>query len=143
MYESAFDTDWETVSREEAMFRAFALGVDAALGTDHPDELARLVHATNRTLVQFAYDEGTSRAEDAVRGAGDAIAEDDPFRPTPQDWAIWNRLVEAKRDEPAAFEMVRVAPSRTDLPGALGRPGFLDRADRDVEAIRLPRFLLE
>ncbi|MFB6070330.1 MAG: hypothetical protein ABEJ76_04840 [Halanaeroarchaeum sp.] len=142
MYHSTFDTEWESLDREEAMFRAFALGVDAALGTENPEEVERLRRETSRALVQLAYDEGKSRAEAAVREA-DGSPESSVFRPTERDWDIWRDLVETRRGDPESLEMVRVSRSRTDLPAALDRPSLLDRHPRDVDAIRLPRFLLE
>lgn len=143
MYESAFDPDWTSLTREVAMFRAYAIGVDAAFGNRHEDELDRLMRETSRPLVQLAYDEGKSRAEDAIgeyRSEGGSRA---GFTPSAFDDEIWDRLVEARREDPANFELVRVSRSRTDLPGALDRPSLLERQSRDVSAIEVPRFLLQ
>ncbi|MFB6082262.1 MAG: hypothetical protein ABEJ67_05515 [Halanaeroarchaeum sp.] len=141
MYRSAFDTEWSGLDREEAMFRAYALGVDAALGTDHPEEVERLMRETSRPLVQLAFDEGKSRAEEAVRES-ERSPTDEVFRPSERDWEIWEELVVERKDDPSSFETVRVRPSRIDRPRALDRPSLLDRTDRDVTAVELPRFLL-
>lgn len=141
MYEDSFDRDWTELAREDAMFRAYALGVDAALGTDHPEEVERLARETSRPLVQLAYDEGKSTAEEHLQGTtGGSEAE---FSGSGGAVRLWEELVESRREDAAAFELVRVQQRQTDLPSALSRPGMLDRDDRDVEAIRLPRFLLE
>lgn len=141
MYERAFDQDWDELSREDAMLRAYALGVDAALGTDHPEAVERLARETSRPLVQLAYDEGKSVAEEALRtGSGSDRA---AYRGSDGKWRLWEELVESRRTDPAALELVSVRTTRTDLPSALSRPEFLDPHHRDVDAIRLPRFLLE
>lgn len=141
MYDETFDRGWSELAREDAMFRAYALGVDAALGTDHPEEVERLARETSRPLVQLAYDEGKSTAEEHLQGSagGSEAGFDGPGGAS----RLWEELVESRREDAAAFELVRVQRRQTDLPSALSRPGMLDRGDRDVEAIRLPRFLLE
>ncbi|MGM0399528.1 MAG: hypothetical protein ACQEQY_11150 [Halobacteriota archaeon] len=142
MYETAFDVEWASLSREDAMFRAYALGVDAALGNDHPREVERLARETSRPLVQLAYDEGKSVAEEELR-TGDEVAGPEAYEGTDGGWWLWKELVERRRENPESLELVRVPTSRTDRPDALSRPAFLDPHDRDVDAIRLPRFLLE
>lgn len=142
MYETSFDDEWTTLSREAAMFRAYALGVDAALGNEHPAEVDRLARETSRPLVEIAYDEGKSVAEERL-AAGENGSSPESTDPTDREWKLWEDLVETRRDDPDAFELIRVPDHRTDLPGALSRPGFLDPTDRDVESIRLPKFLFE
>lgn len=138
MYEEAFEADWQSLSREEALFRAYALGVDAALGTDHPGIVEQLARESSRPLVQMAYDEGRSIGADELRSARLEAGDD----PRPPSAIVWERLVEEQRDDESAFELVRVTDSRLDLPGALSAPGFLDRPGDEVDAIQLPRFLL-
>ncbi|AKH96643.1 hypothetical protein [Halanaeroarchaeum sulfurireducens] len=141
MYGEAFDDDWTSLDREEAMFRAYALGVDAALGNDHPERVNRLAREASRALVQLAYDEGKSVAEDELRsGDGEAEAAD---RDGASAREIWEELVEERRNDPKAQQLVRVSESRNDVPAALSRPEFLDLHSRDADALRLPRFLLE
>jgi hypothetical protein len=142
MYDESFDTDWTALARDEAMFRAYAIGVDAALGIDHPEEVERLARETSRPLVQLAYDEGKSVAEERLQadGGGD---DRDEYRGPDGTHRLWNDLVEARRDDSEAFEMVRVSRRQTDRPGALSRPELLDRPNDGVEAVRLPKFLLE
>lgn len=144
MYERAFDTEWDNLSQEEAMFRAYALGVDTALGNEHEAELNSLMRAHHRGLVQIAYDEGKTRAEDALgdhRSGGKRGSTDD-FEPGDREWEVWEQLVEDVDSDPDAFEPVEVSKSRLDLPSALDLPEFLDRPDTDTERIKIPRFLL-
>lgn len=66
MYERTFGTDWETLAdRDEALRRAFALGVAECLGEDHPDELERIADAVettyDRRFVDLAYRKGRQR----------------------------------------------------------------------------------
>lgn len=144
MYERRFDSDWEELSQEEAMFRAYALGVDAAFGNEHPGELRRLTRAYHRGLIQIAFDEGESRAREVFQEEGydPESAGGFEFEPSEYDWELWDELVTERREEPDAFEPVRVARSPQDLPESLRRPEFLERTDDRIESIRLPRFLL-
>ncbi|MFB6094354.1 MAG: hypothetical protein ABEJ77_05380 [Halanaeroarchaeum sp.] len=141
MYEETFDREWRSLAREEAMFRAYALGVDAALGEEHPEEVDRLARETSRPLVQLAYDEGRSAAEERL-GAGDSPP-DDATEGATRERRLWRDLVEDRRDEAGALDLVPVAGNRLDPPGALSRPGALDPPDDEVGSIRLPRFLLD
>lgn len=85
MYDQTFGTEWETLTRREAIDRAFALGVSAACGDERPEELERVVEGLpssyDRSLVELAYDEGRTKAlsspaegrevwDDLVDGAG-------------------------------------------------------------------------
>ncbi|MFW5918885.1 MAG: hypothetical protein ACOCSF_01640 [Halanaeroarchaeum sp.] len=142
MYDESFDTDWTSLAREQAMFRAYAIGVDAALGVDHPEEVERLARETSRPLVQLAYDEGKSVAEERLQ-SGRGGADVDQYRGPDGARRLWDELVETRREDESSFEMVRVERRQTDLPSALSRPEFLDRPDADVAAVRLPKFLLE
>ena len=144
MYESTFDDDWRALQQEEAMFRAFALGVDAAFGIEHPEELRRLEREFQRGLLQIAFDEGKSRAQDTLRERDHEPATRSAFgfEPSDTDWEIWEELVEARKDEDDAFEMVRVNPSRDSLPPSLDRPELLQPSRSDLETLSLPRFLL-
>ena len=142
MYEETFD-DGEGLTQETAMFRAYALGVDAAFGNTYPEEVRRLTRSFNRALVQIAFDEGKSRAEDEIRkrGGEPERAGDDAWSAGEYEGEIWEELVSEKRDDEDAFEMVQVRRSRDSLPSALQRPDFLDRADPGTTTIELPRFL--
>lgn len=144
MYEEYFDEEWESLTQEEAMFRAYALGVDAAFGNEHPAERRALAREFHRGLIQIAFDEGKSRAMDAFEEQ-----EYDPetggtfeFETSEYDWELWEELVTERREEEGAFEPVQVERSRDSLPASLDRPELLDRRSDRVESITLPRFLL-
>lgn len=144
MYDEHFDRDWSELTQEEAMFRAFALGVDHALGNDHPEEFRRLTDAFHRGLIQIAFDEGESRASEAVedRGVDTESGEPFSFEPGEYGWEIWEELVAGRETEPDAFDPVRVHRSQLDLPSSLRRPELLGRRSDSIESITLPRFLL-
>ncbi len=103
MYDRLFGTEWEDITREEAVKRAFALGVAAGLGSGRPTELERVIGAFSgaydRSLVELAYDEGRTKALDA------AVETDD-------EEAVWNELVDAAGTP-------RSAPISASLPGAI------------------------
>ena len=141
MYGESFDDEWTSLEREQAMFRAYALGVDAALGNDHPERTNRLARETSRPLVQLAYDEGKSAAEDALRSGDDET--EAAVRDGTIAREIWEELVEERRNDPEATELVSISESRTDRPSALSRPEFLDSHTRNADQFQLPRFLLE
>lgn len=135
MYEDTFGTDWTSIDdREEAVRRAFALGVAARLGERHPGELDRINAEVDtsydRSFVELAYHEGRNKA-------GDHEAVDEH-----QHEQVWEDLVENSQ----AY--------RPDLPGgedddeeAGGPPDLLERVEPDSrvddsrEAVQRPKFL--
>lgn len=145
MYEEHFETDWDHLSQEEAMFRAFALGVDAAMGAENRAEFQALQREHHRGLVQVAFDEGKTRATDELRERG-GTRQTEPtatsFEPGDREWEVWEELIVEQASAEDAFEAVEVSRSRLDRPDALERPGMLDRPDQSDDRITLPRFLL-
>lgn len=144
MYDRHFETDWDSLSQEEAMFRAFALGVDAALGNEHDAEFEALQRDHHRGLVQIAFDEGKTRANKGLRERGGATgsATGSAFEPGDREWDVWEALIVETESDPEAFEPVEMPRSRLDLPEALEKPSFLDRPSGSDDRITLPRFLL-
>lgn len=127
-YERNYD-DWSTLSPEEAIDRAYALGVAASFEEYHPGELAairaEMDSAYDKSVVDLAFDEGRTAALSA-----------DPDGPE----AVWDDLVEGERvtldrpDDPTG--------GRDGLPEALGTADALDRVDLDGrDATELPEFL--
>jgi len=139
MYDRYFESDWESLSQEAAMFRAYALGVDAALGNDPEGERRALERAHHRGLIQIAFDEGKTDAESALRDPDDSVAAEDV---ADRERAVWDRLVAETETEPSALESVSVPRSRVDLPATLSLPDLLGRPQNDPDRIELPRFLL-
>jgi len=138
MYEERFGTDWETLSgREEAIRRAFALGVAARVGEHYPEELDRISDAVDtsydRSFVELAYHEGR-----------DTAAELDPDpEADPED--LWERVLEEDprlgsdrpdRPEtetpegiPDAVGQVNIDSRPEDSRGPVSRPQFLRREE--------------
>ncbi|WP_128903731.1 hypothetical protein [Halorubrum amylolyticum] len=103
MYDRTFGTEWNDLTREEAVERAFALGVADGVGSERPAELDRVLgafeNAYDRSLIELAYDEGRTKALDAAAEADDAEA-------------VWDRLVDGAGSP-------RGPPVSAALPGAI------------------------
>lgn len=129
LYERAYGTDWDELSADEAIDRAYALGVAASLGEYHPEELeavrAEMGTAYDKSVVDLAFDEGKNEAR--------AVEPD-------ADEAVWSELV--------VDETVTVDPDdvptggKQGLPSAIAQLKALDRPDPDrIDAVDLPEFL--
>lgn len=129
-YERAYGTDWEELDQDEAMERAYALGVAAALGEYHRDELEavreEMTTAYDRSIVELAFEEGRNEGKEA-----DSESEEES--------AVWSELVTG---EPPVEAEGSPTGGRDGLPKAIDAPDALDRADRDsTDALDLPEFL--
>jgi hypothetical protein len=133
MYEETYDTDWDTLDRDEAMGRAFALGVAASLGYNYPDEyddiVAEMDTAYNRSIVELAYEEGKNKAKKQSHSGSD------------DDEDVWSDLVEGETvtvDE----DDVPTGDGRNSLPSALDKSSLLDRPmQNDLDRVEKPDFL--
>jgi hypothetical protein len=130
-YERAFETDWEELDEDEAVDRAYALGVAASLGEYHPDELEAVRDEADsayaRSLIDLAFDEGKNEGETV-----DAEAEEDD--------EVWNDLVSGEKVTVKQDEIP--TGGRSGLPEAIDVGDVLDLPDVDrTEAIDLPEFL--
>ena len=130
-YERVYETDWTTLTSDEAIDRAYALGVAASLGEYHPAELEAIREemdsAYEKSVVDLAFDEGRTAAREETPADADGAA-------------VWSDLVEG--------ETVTVDPEdvptggRDGIPEALDRLEALDRVDLDHrDAVDLPEFL--
>jgi len=103
MYDRTFDTEWDELSREEAVERAFALGVADGVGSERPAELDRVLeafeNAYDQSLIELSYDEGRTKALEAAAEADDAEA-------------VWDTLVDGTGSP-------RGSPVSAALPGAI------------------------
>jgi hypothetical protein len=103
MYDRTFGTEWDELTREEAVERAFALGVADGVGSERPAELDRVLdafgNAYDRSLIELAYDEGRTKALEATTEADDAEA-------------VWDQLVDGAGSP-------RGSPVSAALPGAI------------------------
>lgn len=144
MYEDRFSTDWDpdALDRDEAIDRAFALGVAAECGEKHPGEYKRLVGVAGRALVQMAYDDGRSRAKDLRR---DIRTEDrDPAEIVDfqdRDAEIWSKLIEYDTGEQTALQRHTKPLKRLDVPEMLRGFDLSHQAQDDLSRLRLPEFL--
>ena len=131
-YDSEFDTEWDSLDKDEATTRAYAIGVAERLGEFNREALeaiyAEMDSAYHRSMVELAYEEGRNEAKAAA----------DPDS-TDAD-AVWAELVQG--------EVVTVDPEnvpergRDSLPDALDSGELLDRQDVDsTETVERPDFL--
>jgi len=124
-YERTYDTDWDSLDKDGAIDRAYALGVAASLGEYHPDELeairGEMESAYEKSVVDLAFEEGRTEG----RTAGSETDEG----------GVWSRLVAGETVTADPDETPRTG-GRTGLPEALDRPA-LD----STEAVELPEFL--
>ncbi|MFB6298023.1 MAG: hypothetical protein ABEH56_05850 [Salinirussus sp.] len=131
-YERTYGTDWDGLDREEAIERAYALGVAATLGEEHAEELAA-VRATvdtayDRSVVDLAHQEGKNDSEAVGEDGGDGDAD-------PWDTLIEGETVSIDRED-------LPTDGRESLPSALERTGLLDRGPVDrTDAVDRPEFL--
>jgi len=129
MYESTFSTDWSELDRDEAVERAYALGVASAFGQDNREEYKAIKAAAgssyDRSLIELAHDQGRSQALQLEAAATDTAHED-----------IWSRLVESTPAD--------LPEPEGGLPDALGPTALLDRIDHiegPPSTLRKPSFL--
>ncbi|MDB2243140.1 hypothetical protein, partial [Halorubrum ezzemoulense] len=105
MSDRTFGTEWDDLSREEAVERAFALGVAAGVDNPRTEELDRVLEtfsgSYDRSIVELAYDEGRTKALEAK------AARDDP-----EDEAVCSSLVDGAGAQ-------RESPVPAALPGAI------------------------
>ena len=126
-YDEAFEP-WTSLDIEAASERAYALGVQAAVGSIDREELgairAEMDSAYARSVVDLAFDEG--RTEALAAGADDAMA-------------VWEDLVLDAEDR---LENADGGGGDRPTPPALERAKLLDRFDADSrDALELPEFL--
>ncbi|MFW6436656.1 MAG: hypothetical protein ACOCYZ_03375 [Halococcoides sp.] len=136
LYERTYGTDWDDLDREAIIARSFALGVDAALGNENPDERERLVERMasgyDRSVVDLAFEEGYKKADDR----------------TPTDdaekTAVWEELVDDITADPVDVPPDPSEGRRSSLPSALGSIEALERKAEDSrDILRKPDFLEE
>lgn len=128
MYESSFSLDWEQLSRDEAVERAFALGVAAGCGAGDREEYNRIkatVETTyDRSLIELSYDQGRTQALQ-LESSG-----------TEPD-AIWDQIVDSTTD--TQFD------GDSQFPDVLGPAELLDRfgqVEGPPHSLTKPSFLL-
>ncbi|GAA0269955.1 hypothetical protein [Halobacterium noricense] len=143
MYDESFSRDWdgEELDREEAVWRAYALGVAAALGDRNPQEYRQLVAAAGRSLVEMAYDEGKSSAADLDSQLASGESDVDPSEFPSRERAVWSKLITYKGEEGGDVETSSEGGDRMDLPELLDRIDIDTLPRKDLDRLRLPEFL--
>ncbi len=124
MYDDRYGTDWETLNRETAVERAYALGVATACGAADEHERERLIAVGettyDRSMIELAYQEGKTHADAHEQKLSDAQS-------------VWADLVGTT--DP-------VAPSeRAFFPGALSQFNTMFPQERRPDLLELPSFL--
>ena len=132
-YERSYGTDWDELDKDGAIERAYALGVAAALGEYHPDELeairGQMNSAYDQSVVDLAFEEGKNEGREI-----EATDADDEKR------AVWSELVEGEAVTVDEDEVP--TGGRDGLPEAIDKLDALDRPNLDkTEATELPDFL--
>ena len=132
-YERAYGTEWESLDKDEAIDRAYALGVATSLGEYHPDELdrvrAEMDTSYNKSVVDLAFDEGKNEAREF--DVESERTDDDP---------VWAELVEG--ETVTVDEDDVPTGGRDGLPGALDKIDALDKPEPGKnEAVDRPDFL--
>ena len=144
MYEDRFATDWasDELDRDEAIERAFALGVAAECGEEHPGEYKRLVSVAGRALVQMAFDDGRSRAKDVRQELQSETSGDvESVEFQDRDAEIWSKLVEYDTGEQTALQRHTKPLKRLDVPEMLRSFDLSHDSKDDLSRLRLPEFL--
>jgi hypothetical protein len=112
VYESTFPEEWTQLERDEAVERAYALGVAAACGNDNREEYEAIKAAADttydRSLIELSFDQGRSQALQLESSGSDPKA-------------IWDQLVDSGEETP---------DRERGLPDALGPAELLDRFDQ-------------
>ncbi|MCU4718646.1 hypothetical protein [Halapricum hydrolyticum] len=133
MYEQTYDTDWDGLDRDEAMSRAFAIGVAASLGHDYTEEyeliVAEMDTSYNRSIVELAFEEGKNKAKKKQYESDNGDEE-----------TVWSELVEGETVTVEREEVPTGGQNR--LPAALDKAKILDQPDLDSRSrVSKPDFL--
>lgn len=131
-YEESYGTDWDELDNDDAMERAYALGVSASIGEYLPDELDAIRNEVSssyqRSVVDLAFEEGKNEAQE-VDVSGDG-----------SEGTVWAELIKG--------ETVNVDPDDNPtggpngVPDALGKVDIIEQPDLDsTDAVELPDFL--
>lgn len=138
LYEQRFDTDWDTLDRDEAMERAFALGVAASLGDRNVEEFqdvkAEMDTNYDTSIVELAYEEGKQKATKRKRKSESSNDNSDIF-----EFVVSEELEGAERPD---VHEDGDSDRATDLPSAVSkRTEATERPDPDPEQTEFPDFL--
>lgn len=141
LYEDQFDTEWDSLGRDEALERAFALGVAASLGERNAEEYeavaAEMESNYDASIVELAYTEGKNKAAERKRDPDSADDDAEVYQ-----WVLSEELEGVERpDQPARDD--EPSSRATDLPKFLADlPEVTERQDPSkAEQTDYPDFL--
>ena len=131
-YERSYGTNWTVLDEDEALERAYALGVAASMGEYHPEELDAIREemdtAYQRSVIDLAFDEGKNEARKLDSQADGATK------------TAWATLVEG--EEITVDDDEIPTGGRDGVPEAVDRIEALDLPDLDsTDVVDLPDFL--
>jgi hypothetical protein len=132
-YEQTYGTNWETLDKDEAIERAYALGVATGLNEYHRDELeairAEMDTSYNKSVVDLAFDEGKNEVREIDPDADDG-------------GTVWAELVEGETVTVDEDEDTVPTGGQTGLPEAIDKIEAIARPERDsTGAVEFPEFL--
>ncbi|WP_136717670.1 hypothetical protein [Halorientalis salina] len=144
-YEEQFGTDWDSLTRDEAMMRAFALGAAASLGHENTAEYeaiqAEMATNYDASIVELAYEEGKGKTKRQME------------RTDARGMTLWRRLLvdefdveqldlDEEIDVGEFADAIEEAVRATDFPSAVAeRTDAIDHPDLDPEQTEFPDFL--
>lgn len=137
IYEKYFSKEWTDLDRDQAMVRAYALGIASAFDEDHPEEYERLVEQDKRALIEMAYNEGRRKALNLEAGI-EARTDDDADRD--RRYEVVEQLL-VSRDSTDEDPVASHVQHRLDVPATLERAELLEFSSDQLERLRLPDFL--
>jgi hypothetical protein len=131
-YEESYGTDWDELDEDEAMERAYALGVSTSIGEYLPDELdairKEVGSSYQRSVIDLAFEEGKNEARE-IDVTGDGA-----------ETTVWAELVEGETVTVDTDDVPTGGPN--GVPDALDKMDIIERPDLDsTEAVDLPEFL--
>jgi hypothetical protein len=133
LYERAFEASWAALDKNSATERAYALGVAAATGEFHREELeairAEMDTSYNKSVVDLAFDEGKNEVREIDPDADDG-------------GTVWAELVEGETVTVDEDEDTVPTGGQTGLPEAIDKIEAIARPERDsTGAVEFPEFL--
>lgn len=142
LYEKTFGFDWDSLNVDEAIKRAYVLGVSSSIGETDEEEVKRILGDVeggyDRNIVKLAYEEGVEHGS----GRQDAETDKEVGVLSRFEGEEWTETLEEELEGREGDETPDAALDRVDFPGALGRTDALRRQSPDsTEATKLPEFL--
>lgn len=139
IYEKFFSKEWTSLDRDEAMVRAYALGIAAAFDERHPEEYERLLAEDKRVLIEMAFNEGRRKAlklEAEIETKADDDGDDEDRK-----YDVLDRMLvfqgKSEDEDPVADHLQRAL----DVPETLERAKLTDSDRDELKRLRLPDFL--